>query len=92
MNIEENKTVKSHFSCSLSSLLSFWVVLEAFRFFCFCFFRFLLPLRFKSLFKSGVIKRKKIENKINRNGFKTTQKPRRDDNEQLKYDLTILFS
>ena len=28
MNIKENKTVKSHFSCSLSSLLGFWVVLE----------------------------------------------------------------
>ena len=32
-NIEENKTVKPHFSCSLSSLLGFWVVLEVIRFF-----------------------------------------------------------
>ena len=28
----------------------------------------------------------------NRNGSKTTKKPRRDDNEQLKYDLTVLVS
>ena len=33
MDIKENKTVKSHFTCSLSSLLGFWVVLESFRFF-----------------------------------------------------------
>ena len=26
------------------------------------------------------------------NGSKTTQKPRRDDNEQVTYDLTVLFS
>ena len=32
MNFEETKTVKSYFSCSLSSLLGFWVVLEPFRF------------------------------------------------------------
>ena len=30
--------------------------------------------------------------KKTRNGSKTTQKPRRDDNEQVKYDLTVLFS
>ena len=30
MDIKENKTVKSHFTCSLSSLLGFWVVLEPF--------------------------------------------------------------
>ena len=30
MNFEGNKTVKSYFSCSLSSLLGFWVVLELF--------------------------------------------------------------
>ena len=35
---------------------------------------------------------KKIEGKKQQNGSKTTQKPRRDDNEQLKYDLTVLFS
>ena len=29
-NIEENKTVKSYFTCSFLSLLGFWVVLEAF--------------------------------------------------------------
>lgn len=28
MNFEENKTAKSCFSCSLSPLLGFWVVLE----------------------------------------------------------------
>ena len=39
MNIEENKTVKSYFSCSFLSLLHFWVVLEPF---CFLFFNFLL--------------------------------------------------
>ena len=38
MNIEETKTVKSYISCLLSSLLSFWVVLELFRFFSFSFF------------------------------------------------------
>ena len=32
MNFEENKTVKSYFSCSLLSLLGFWVVLEPFFF------------------------------------------------------------
>ena len=26
------------------------------------------------------------------NGSKTTQKPRKDDNQQLKYDLAVLFS
>ena len=31
MNFEENKTAKSYFSCSLSSLLGFWVVLEPFQ-------------------------------------------------------------
>ena len=31
MDIKENKTVKSHFTCSLSSLLGFWVVLEPFQ-------------------------------------------------------------
>ena len=31
LNFEENKTAKSYFSCSLSSLLGFWVVLEPFR-------------------------------------------------------------
>ena len=41
MNFEENKTVKSHFSYWLSSLLGFWVVLEAFGFFPII---FLLPL------------------------------------------------
>ena len=30
MHFEETKTVKSYFSCSLSSLLGFWVVLEPF--------------------------------------------------------------
>ena len=36
----------------------------------------------------------KIEKKKqqHRNGFKTNQKPSRDDNEQLKYDLTVLVS
>ena len=45
MNIEENKTIKSCFTCSLSSLLVFGVVLEPFRF-CVCLFSifFLLPL------------------------------------------------
>ena len=33
MDIKENKTVKSHFTCSLSSLLGFWVVLEPFQVF-----------------------------------------------------------
>ena len=33
MYIKENKTVKSHFTCSLSSLLGFWVVLEPLFFF-----------------------------------------------------------
>ena len=31
MNFEGNKTVKSYFTCSLSSLLGFWVVLEPFQ-------------------------------------------------------------
>ena len=35
INIEENKTFKSYFTCSLSSLLGFWVVLELFRFYYF---------------------------------------------------------
>ena len=30
MNFKENKTAKSYFSCSLSSFLGFWVVLEPF--------------------------------------------------------------
>ena len=30
--------------------------------------------------------------KNSQNGSKTTQKPRKDDNEQLKYDLAVLFS
>ena len=59
--MEENKTVKSYFTCSLSSLLGFWVVLPFIYFFQW-------------------------------NGSKTTQKPRRDDSEQVKYDLTDLFS
>ena len=37
-NIKEYKTVKSYVTCSLSSLLGFWVVLEPF---CFVFFDFL---------------------------------------------------
>ena len=39
-------------------------------------------------------KRKKIENKHTqkRNGSKTTPKTRRDDNEQVKHDLIVLFS
>ena len=39
MNIEENETVKSYFTCSLLSFLGFWLVSEPFRFL-FCFFRF----------------------------------------------------
>ena len=31
MNFEENETVKSYFTYSLSSLLGFWVVLEPFQ-------------------------------------------------------------
>ena len=76
-NIKENKTVKSYVTCSFLYLLGFWVVLEPF---CFVFFDFL---------QSG--KRKKIEKKP-QNGSKTTQKPRRDKNEQVTYDLTVLFS
>ena len=30
--------------------------------------------------------------KNSQNGSKSTQKPRKDDNEQLKYDLAVLFS
>ena len=60
-NIEENKSVKSYFTCSLSSLLGFWVVLEPFH--------------------CG-----------KKTPAKTTQKPRRDDSEQVKYDLTVSFS
>ena len=33
MNFEENETAKSYFSCSLSSLLGFWVALQPFRVF-----------------------------------------------------------
>ena len=52
MDIEENKTVKSYITSSLSALLGFWVVLEPFRFlfffqYVFVFFAifFLLPLK-----------------------------------------------
>ena len=67
MDIKENKTVKSHFTCSLYSLLGFCLLRGFFDF---------LPLTAKE----------------NRNGSKTTQKPRREDNEQVKCDLTVLFS
>ena len=32
------------------------------------------------------------DQKNSQNGSKTSQKPRKDDNEQLKYDLPVLFS
>ena len=85
MDIEENKTVKSYITSSLSALLGFWVVWEPFRFLFFfqyvfvCFFDF-LPLT----------PQRKSEK--SRNDYKTTQKPRRDDNEQVMHDLTVLFS
>ena len=83
MNIEQNKTVRSYFTCSLSSLLGFWVVLEPFRLLLLCFFSstfFLLPLLER-------------ERKSRNLGSKTTRKPRRDDNEQVKYDfIFVLFS
>ena len=81
MNFEENKTVMSYFSCSLWSLLGFWVVLEPLQL---CSIFFLLPLRARGRTLKKII--------ITRNGSKTTQKSRRDDNEQIKYDLTVLCS
>ena len=54
-NIEGNKTDMSHFSCSLSSLLGFWVVLEPFRVF---FFFFLFLFQFSSL---QLLKERRLE-------------------------------
>ena len=58
MNFEENKNVKSYFTCSLSSLLGFWVVLGAFRLLL-LFFSDFLPL-----VKSGRKKMEKIPERL----------------------------
>ena len=63
MTFEETKTFKSYFSCPLSSLLCFWVVLEFQGF-----FYLLIPLTF---LKRGSSLKK--PSKSPRNGSKTTQ-------------------
>ena len=80
MNFKENKTAKSYFSCSLSSFLGFWVVWSRSE-------SFLdhspLPL---------IPEKRRVIQKNSQNSSKTTQKPRKDDNDQLMYDLAVLFS
>ena len=82
MNFGENKTVKTHFTCSFSSLLGFRGSRSGFFR---CFLRVL-----RVFFKSG--DGKNTEKKQKRNGPQTAQKPRRDDNEQVKYDISVLSS
>ena len=87
MDIEENKTVKSYITSSLSALLGFWVVLEPFR----CFFLFCFSVCFGFFFDFLPLTPQRKSEK-SRNDYKTTPKPRRDDNEQVMHDLTVLFS
>ena len=82
MNLEEDKTDISYFTCSLSSLLGFWAVWGPFRF---CFFSVFFP---SPLLKKTL----KTLKKHRKNPERLPRKPRRDENEQVKCVLTVLFS